>query len=390
MINQPFFIILFLLALESSILYLSGHPRFKKYFQFLPSIFWIYFLPMLASTFGILDSKSPLYQTLSTYVLPVSIFLLLLPVDIKAIFKLGKPALIMFFAGSLGVVLGTPLVFFLLKNQIGERMWQGFACLAASWTGGSANFIAVKEAMGVPDAILLPMVVMDTIVPYVWMGTLVACVKLQPVFDRWNQSNRRILDELGQRASSDVSATNAKIHWGKVVLIVAFAVIIGQVSDFLAGFLPEVKNIISKYAWTIILVSFFGMGLSFTRIKNCHEFGSTKIGYFLLYFVLTSIGARANLAYAGSTLILIAAGFLIVLIHMAVLLITARIIKAPMFLVATASQANIGGVASAPIVAEIYQPGLASVGLLLAILGNILGTYLGILTGQLCYAFVPH
>lgn len=384
MIHHPFLIILFLLSLESLILYVSGHSRFKKYFQFLPSIFWIYFLPMLASTFGILDSKSPLYQALSIYVLPVSIFLLLLPVDIKAIFKLGTPALIMFFAGSLGVVLGTPLVFFLLKNQIGENMWQGFACLAASWMGGSANFIAVKEAMGVEDAILLPMVVMDTIVPYVWMGTLVACVKLQPIFDRWNQSNRRILDELSQRASSDIRSPGEKIQQGKIISIVIFAVIIGQLSSFLAGFLPEVKNIISKYAWTIILVSFAGIGLSFTRIKKCHEFGSTKIGYFLLYFVLTSIGARANLAYAGSTLILIAAGFLIVLIHMTVLLLTAKIIKAPMFLVATASQANIGGVASAPIVAEIYQPGLASVGLLLAILGNIIGTYLGILVGQIC------
>ena len=145
-----------------------------------------------------------------------------------------------------------------------------------------------------------------------------------------------------------------------------------------------IKNVISTYTWAIIIVSIVGIAASLSPLKKLEKFGSEKIGYYVLYFVLTSIGARSNISHINATFILIGAGFLIVFVHAIILIITARLLKAPMFLVAVASQANIGGVASAPIVAAIYEPGLASVGLVLAILGNIIGTYLGIITGQLC------
>jgi len=383
-IKNPFLLICFLLLIEFAILYISNQARFKKYFQFLPSIFWIYFLPMLASTFGMIDAKSPIYQKITTHLLPASLVLLLLSVDIKSIFKLGKEAIFMFFIGSAGIVLGTPLVFFLFKNWIGNDFWAGFGAISASWTGGSANMIAVKEALGVKDAVFLPMVIVDTIVPYVWMGILVAIVGLQPLFDRFNKSNRKVLDEINRRVAKVTAAGKTQWRVSTTVFIFALAILGSFFSQFLAGFLPVVKDIISAYAWTVIIVSFLGISLSFSPIRKLEAFGASRVGYFLLYFVLTSIGAKASLNNIGSAFILISAGFLLVLIHAIFLFIAARIIKAPMFLVAVASQANIGGVASAPIVAEIYQPGLASVGLLLAILGNIVGTYLGILTGGLC------
>ncbi|MDD4182840.1 MAG: DUF819 family protein, partial [Candidatus Omnitrophica bacterium] len=165
------------------------------------------------------------------------------------------------------------------------------------------------------------------------------------------------------------------------------AILSGFISIYIANKLPVITNVISGYTWAIIIVSILGISLSLTPLKKLENFGSQNVGYFILYFVLTSIGARSNISHINSTLILIAAGFLIVILHAIVLLFTSRLLHAPMFLVATASQANIGGVASAPIVAAIYEPGLASVGLLLAILGNILGTYLGIITGQLCHLF---
>ena len=387
MIHNPLAIILVLLSIEISVLYISSQDRFKKYFQFLPSLFWIYFLPMIVSTLGLIDSKSPVYQMISSYLLPTSLFLLLICVDVKAIFKLGKPALIMFFAGSLGVVLGAPLIFFLFKNLLGPQggqMWSGFGALSGSWTGGSANMIAVKEAFSTPDAVFLPMVIVDTIVPYVWMGILVALVGIQPKYDRWNRSQRGILNELSLKVERNSSPEFSNIKFGMTIFILALAILITIASQSLARFLPVVKDVISVYAWTIILVSTLGVLLSLTPIRKLESCGSTKIGYFILYFVLTSIGAKANLSHIGSTLILIAAGCLLVLFHACFLVLTARWIKAPMFLVAVASQANIGGVASAPMVAEIYQPGLASVGLLLAILGNIVGTYFGIIAGQLC------
>ena len=384
MIHHPLVLILVLLGIEIFILWISEHPRFKKYFSFLPSLFWIYFLPMLASTFGLIDSKSPIYSMISTYLLPASLFLLLISVDIKAIFRLGRPALIMFFAGSAAIVLGAPLVFFILKGWIGREFWSGFGALSGSWTGGSANMIAVKEALGTPDSVFLPMVIVDTVVPYVWMGLLVAFVGSQSMFDRWNNSDRRILDQLSRKVSHQ--HIDGKIVWSasQIIFIVAVALLASFASQFLAKLLPTIKDVISTFAWTVIIISFLGMAFSLTPARNLERHGSMKIGYWILYFVLTSIGAKASLSNIGSTALLILAGVMIVIIHGAVMLSVARLIRAPMFLVAAASQANVGGVASASIVAEIYQPGFASIGLLLAVLGNIVGTYLGIVAGQLC------
>jgi uncharacterized membrane protein len=384
MITNAFAIVLFLLAIETLVLSVASHPKFKKYFKFIPAVFWIYFLPMLSSNLGLISSQSRIYQNISFYLLPCALVLLLLSSDIKAILKLEKQALLMMFAGSLGIMLATPLVFYLVKQWVGSQMWSGFGALSASWTGGSANMIAAKEALQSPDAVFTPMVIVDTIVPYAWMGILVAAVTLQPAYDKWNRSNREAIDNLNRLHRSVNNVREKHFSLQKIFLILAIAVLSGIFSVYLAGRLPVVKNIISNYTWAIIIVSFLGIALSLTPLKKLENYGAEKIGSFLLYFVLTSIGARSNISHLNVTFILIAAGFLIVGLHALVLLIASRIFKAPMFLVATASQANIGGVASAPIIAAIYEPGLASVGLLLAVLGNILGTYLGVITGQLC------
>lgn len=384
MLKYPFALIFFLLLVEITVLYLANHVRFKKYFNFLPAVFWIYFLPMLASTAGLIDAQSPIYSLITTNLLPASLLLLLIAVDLKAIVRLGRPALMMFFAGSGGIILGAPLVFFLLKSWIGVEFWSGFGALSASWTGGSANMIAAKEALGTPEAVFVPMVIVDTVVPYLWMGTLVALAGIQGLYDRWNHSDRQVIDELNRRMPGISLPKTSRVNLLVTILIFATAVWGSSTASFLAKMLPEIKNVMSPYAWTIIMVSILGIGLSLTPLRKLDQFGSTKIGYFILYFVLTAIGAQANLSHMSSTILLIVAGFFLVFFHAAVVILTARLIKAPMFLAAVASQANIGGVASAPIVAEIYQPGLASVGLLLAILGNIVGTYFGILAGQLC------
>jgi len=384
MIRNPLLIVCALLAIESAVLFISSRPQFKKYFSFLPPVFWIYFIPMLCSTFGLIDAKSPIYQTIINWFLPASLVLLLLSADIKAIMRLGKPALLMMLAGSLGVMVGMPLVFALVKPWVGSEMWSGFGALSASWVGGSANMIAVKEAIGTPEAVFTPMVVVDTIVPYVWMGFLVAASGFQWQFDRINNSDRRILDDLNTKTANLDNKTADKFSLRMFCIIIAMAVAAAIISREVGTHLPTIKDVLSAYAWTIIVASLLGIALSFTAARKLEQHGASRIGYVLLYFVLTTIGAKANISNVGSAFVLIGAGFLVVAFHAAAILLAARLLRAPMFLAAVASQANIGGVASAPIVAEVYQPGLASVGLLLAILGNIVGTYAGIITAQLC------
>ncbi len=384
MIHSPYILVGILLAIEVFVLSVSSQPRFKKYFSFLPPVFWIYFLPMLCSSFGWIDSKSPIYELISRWFLPASLILLLLSSDIKAILKLGKPALVMMAAGSLGIMLGMPLVFWLVKPLVGSQMWSGFGALSGSWIGGSANMIAVKEAIGTPQEVFTPMIVVDTVVPYVWLGFLVAASAFQSQFDRTNQSDRTILDQLGAHALGFSQKSKQKNSLRMTVFIFLLALVGAIIARFIGDHLPTVKDIFAPYAWTIIVASFIGIVFSLTPMRGLEERGASEIGYFLLYFVLTTIGAKANIVNIGSTFILIGAGFLVVIFHGIGILLAGRILRAPMFLAAVASQANIGGVASAPIVAQVYQPGLASVGLLLAILGNIMGTYLGIITAQLC------
>ena len=384
MIHSPIALIVVLLSIEGLVLYLANHQKFSKYFSVLPSVFWIYFLPMLASSCGLIDSQAAIYSKITTYLLPMSLFLLLMTVDIKAILRLGPSALIMFFIGTFGIMIGMIIVFVLFKNTIGEQFWSGFAALSGSWTGGSANMIAVKEALGTPDAVFLPMVIVDTIVPYVWMAIMVACVGLAPAFDRWNHSDRSILDDLNQRIKNVSSSKIRKLTFNTTIGLGFLALVGGLVSIYLSHFLPEIKGIISTYAWTIIVVSCLGILLSMTPVRKLEIYGTNRIGYFILYFVLTSIGAKASINHLGTALILIVAGFLVIFIHALVLLVAARIMRVPLFLVVVSSQANVGGVASAPLVAEIYQKGFASVGLLLAILGNIEGTGVGIVVGRIC------
>jgi uncharacterized membrane protein len=385
MMRNPFLIILTLVAIEVFVLFVAQKGIYKKYFSFFPAVFWIYFLPMLCSTFGLLDSKSPIYSLITNHFLPASLLLLLMCVDIKAIMHLGRTALGMFLIGSLGIMVGTVLVFAVFKGIIGVQFWSGFGALSGSWTGGSANMIAVKEALSAPSEVFLPMVVVDTVVPYVWMAFLILMVGWQRMFDPWNHARADLLAEFNRK----VGSVPLKVFRGwqvkQIFLILAIAMVGSVTARLLAQGLPEIQGVISTYAWTIIIVSFLGIGLSLTRCKDLESYGASRIGTWILYFVLTSIGAKATLANLGSSLVLILAGFCIVLVHAVFMLGGARLLRAPLYLVAIASQANIGGVASAPMVAAVYQPSLAPVGLLLAVLGNIIGTYCGIITGQLCH-----
>jgi uncharacterized membrane protein len=383
-ITHPLLIVLVLGAIEALVLWLSRHGRTRRCFDLLPAVFWIYFLPMLAASCGLITTNSPVYGLLTTWLLPASLVLLLLPVDMMAILRLGPTALAMFFIGAAGIMAGAAISFSLFKTVIGTEFWSGFGALSASWTGGSANMIAVKEALAVPDGVFASMVIVDTVVPYLWMGLMIGLVGLQPAFDRWVRADRAILDHLGERAAVQLATRGGRRTPGGIGLALAVACAGSAAAHLVARQLPRLGDLVTGYTWTIVIVTLIGILLSCSPLRRLEDSGATRTGYDLLYFVLTAIGAKASVASFGSALVLIAAGLVIVAVHAAVMLVGARLLRAPMFLVAAASQANIGGVASAPVVAEVYHPGLASVGLLLAILGNIVGTWLGIVCAQIC------
>ncbi|MFA5863047.1 MAG: DUF819 family protein [Phycisphaerae bacterium] len=384
LITDPFGIITVLLCIEGIIFYLAEHRATRKVLDVIPSMFWIYFLPLVATTVHLIPQESEVYPFISKNLLPGSLILLLISVDVRAILKLGKTALLMMFAGSAGIVLGGPIVLLLFQRWLPVGIWSGFGALSASWTGGSANMLGVKEGLGTPNEIYTLMVVVDSIVPYIWMAILIALAGYQTGFDKWNRSNITVMHDLNKKIAGVEKRKSEPLTLKFTALIFAVAFAGSYLSTKIAQLLPEVKNAIATYTWMIVIATTVGILLSFTKAKKLETFGASKIGYGMLYFVLASFGARASLTDIRTTPILIAAGIVWVMIHALFVLAAARVLRAPLFLAAASSQANIGGVASAPVVAEAYQPALAPVGLLLAILGNIIGTYLGIICGQLC------
>jgi len=384
MITDAFGIVTVLILIEGLIFFLADHPRTQKCFDFLPTMFWIYFLPLLATTFHLIPQKSDVYSFVCSNLLPASLVLLLLSVDIRAIFRLGRVALLMMLAGSAGIILGGPIVLLIFRHWLPQGpWWSGFGALSGSWTGGSANMIAVAEAIKTPKNIFTPMVIVDAIVPYVWMALLMALVGFQKIYDRWNRSDTTVMDHLNAHLAAMEKTHTHPLTVPSVVLIFAFAFSATFLAIKIAKKLPVVPGVVTTYTWTIILVTTLSLLCSFTKIKKLESHGASKIGFALLYFVLAAIGAGGNLTELKSAPVLILAGFTWVLIHALFIFTASRLLKAPLFLAVTASQANIGGVASTPAVAAAYQPALASVGLLLAIFGNIVGTYFGIACAHL-------
>lgn len=383
MLTEPIAILATLLLIEGGVLFLAEHAFTKWLFKYLPSMFWIYFLPMVANSVGLLPAKSEVYGALTRYLLPGCLALLLLSVDLRAILRLGPVALGVMLAGSVGTMVGGPVSLAVFQRWLPGDIWMGFGTLSGSWIGGSANMVAVKEAIKAPDEVFLPMVVVDTVIPYAWMGLLILGSGFQAWYDRWNRSKMDLIDHLAKRSQASQAQTQPA-GLKHIVLMFALASGVAAVSTRLAGLLPEVPNMVSASAWTIILATAMGLAASFTPVRRLEVYGASKVGYGLLYLVLASIGAKTSLSHLASAPVLLLAGALWVLIHAAFVLLAGRLLRAPMALLATASQANIGGPASAPVVAEIYHPALAPVGLLLAVLGNIIGTYLGLLCCTLC------
>jgi uncharacterized membrane protein len=397
MISDPLGIIAVLLVIEGLALYAAAMPRLRWLFKFVPFMFWVYFLPMLANTAGLFEAQhnsagkvvTPVQDAIVTYCLPACLVLLLINVDMRAILRLGAAALAVMAAGALGVMVGGPVVLLIFGHWLPPDMWKGIGALSGSWIGGSANMIAVGAGVKMSSSMYNMMVVVDTIVAYLWMAVLILLAGRQERFDRWNRSRMDMLDELRRRAAAAGPGASHPITLRHIVLMFSIAAAGCAVAIRASVEMPKMEGtimegMISATTWAIILASTIGLALSMTPVRRLERFGASTVGYGLLYLVLAAIGSRANLGSLAAAPVMVLAGLVWVIIHGLFLLAAGRLLRAPLALLATASQANIGGPASAPVVAEVYQPGLAPVGLLLAVLGGIVGTYLGLCCAALC------
>ena len=376
MITNPTAIFVYLTCLLGGIFWLSGLPRLKRLFSLTPAVVYAYFLPALSTSLGILPSSSTTYDWMVRYLLPVSLMLLMTTVDVKAILRLGGKALIMMLAGSVGIIVGGPIAYGLLGRSLPPDTWMGLAALSGSWIGGAPNMVAIKESVGTPDSVMAPIIVVDTVVAYSWMGLLLFMTAWQQRFNDWVGADTSAIDALNQRlAVTDSERQPAEVKHLATILALGFG---GAALAIWAGDqLPALGDptIISHTTWAVVLVTTLGLVLSFTPVSSIETFGASRVGYLALYLMLTAIGAQADLKKVLEVPLYLAVGVLWISIHIAVLILVAKLIRAPLFFVATGSMANIGGPVSAPVVASVFHPALAPVGVLMGVTGYIIGIY---------------
>lgn len=380
----------------------SAHPLLRKFYSVVPAILLCYFLPSLLTTFGIIDGEhSQLYYVATRYLLPTTLVLFVISVDIREIVRLGPKALIMFFTGTLGIVIGGPIALLvvsvfapeLLGNNGPEAVWRGMTTVAGSWIGGSANQAAMKEIYQVGNDVFSAWVAVDVIVANIWMAVLLTLAANNKAIDRKNGADTTAIVKL-QNTIAKYQAENARIPTlNDVMVIVAVGFGITGLSHLLADLIapylqthyPELArfSLHSKFFWMVVIASTLGIALSFTRVRNLEAAGASRLGSAMLYILVATIGTHMNLLAIFDTPVYFVIGFIWMCCHAGLMLLMAKLIKAPLFFMAVGSQANVGGAASAPVVAAAFHPALAPVGILLAVLGYAVGTYMAWICGQL-------
>lgn len=411
--DAPFFtndaIVLGLLMLVVAwVFYTSNSPKpfWKKFYTFVPSILLCYFLPALLNwPLGLIDGEtSNLYFVASRYLLPASLVLLCLSIDLKGIINLGPKAIIMFLAATVGIVLGGPLAILVISTIApgvldvgnGEEVWRGLTTVAGSWIGGGANQASMKEIFGVSDNLFATMIVVDVICANIWTGFLLYGASITKKVDRWLKSDTSAIDELKDRVEK-YQASIAKIpnlsetfmilaiafggtalaHWGADVISPRLE----AHSDWLEKY--SLESLSSGFFWIVVIATTVGVGLSFTKYRQYEGAGASRLGSVFIFVLVATIGMQMNIREIFDNMGLFFIGITWMLFHVLIMILVAKLIKAPFFFVAVGSQANVGGAASAPVVASAFSPALAPVGVLLAVLGYALGTYGALICAQL-------
>ena len=397
------------------IFYTESRPSgfWHKFYKIVPGLFMAYMIPAVFTTTGLIapewqtvddagnvtEHSSSLYYVSSRYLLPAALVLMTLSIDLKAVFNLGWKALVMFFTGTLGIVIGGPIAILLISmvspETVGgvgpDAVWRGLSTLAGSWIGGGANQTAMLEIYGYNQKLYGGMVFVDIVVANLWMAIILIGIGKSKKIDQWFKADNTAIEELKNKVSSFTASVKRNPSLTDLMIMVAIAFGTVSFAHLCSGYLAStfesvvasiesdtIRNIFtflgSKFFWMISISTIVAIALSFTKAKNYEGAGASKFGSVFIYILVASIGMKMDLKLIFDNVGLIAIGLVWMTIHAGLLILVAKLIKAPYFFLAVGSQANVGGAASAPIVASAFHPSLATVGVLLAVFGYAIGT----------------
>ena len=370
----------------------------KKFYSYVPALLLCSLIPAILNTLGVIDgSVSKLYPIARDYLLPSALVLLCIAIDFGAIARLGPKAIIMFLTGTAGIMLGAIASFEIMRvihpETVAGETWRGMTTITGAWIGGGANQAAMKEVFEVDANVFGQFVAVDVLVANVWTAVLLFMTGRAQAFDRWTGADLSAINALKTQMET-FHAANARMPTltdVMVILAVGLGVtglshaLTGPVLDWIGSMPAEWRlqdySLTSSFFWMVVFATTFGMLLSFTKARKLEGAGASTIGSAMLYILVATIGMQMDLNALLDRPWLFLLGLIWIAVHGALLLLVAKLIRAPLFFLAVGSQANVGGAASAPVVASAFHPSLAPVGVLLAVLGYALGTYCAYVTG---------
>ena len=381
---------------------------FKKLYTFIPPILLCYFLPGLLNSMGIISgTTSGLYTMASRYLLPASLVLFTLSLDLREIWKLRKKAGLMFITASISIMLGGPAAVFLVSlfapeivgGEGAEEVWRGLSTVAGTWIGGGANQAAMYEIFKPSPDLFSAMVALDVFISYLWMALLLFGAGKNILINRFLKADDQSVTEIKDKIEAYQQSIMRIPKMEDIILILGIGFGITGIAHFGADYIApwitinapylSAFSLTSGFFWLVIIATTLGMILSFTRLRNLEGAGASRIGSVLLYVLIATIGMQMNIMAIFNKPGILIVGLVWILIHAIVIFIVAKLTKTPFFFLAVGSMANIGGPASAPVIASAFHPSLAPIGVLLAVFGYVIGTYGAYICGLMMQAVSP-
>ncbi len=365
-----------------------------KVFDFLPAIIWIFLTPIFLSNLSlvpflnfpdIIPRSSPIYDTFKSFAVPMFIVLMLLDINIREALRVAWRGAAVLVIGSFGIVIGAAISFALFRADLPADAWSGFGALAGSWIGGTGNLAAVAESLDTPDEFVGVVVVVDNFVYLFYFPLILTCKRWAGWFNRFSRVSQEQIDHIAQ-ATQEVEKKTHEVHFRDVLTLLGFAFAAILVANKVAGFVPQFPPVLTEKTWAMLLVTTFGVALSATPLKNIP--GTEPLSMTFVYIYMTMIGASADISKLGGAQWFVIAGFVCIVVHLALVVLAARLLRVDVSMAAVASVAAVGGAASAPVAAGYHREELVPVSIMLALIGYALGNYLGVATALLCQMMV--
>lgn len=367
--------VIFILGLEALLVGLSTHPRTAKWFSILPAIFWMYFLPGVFARLGWVIVPESLAQFSSSWLMPLSLILMVAPANLPKLMKMGRQSFVTLMVVYASMIVAGFACFLLFKPLLAPDSWKAFSALAATWTGGTVNMLAIKEIVGLTESQFSVMVITDSFLSYGWMVLLILFYRWHEQFDRWCGSSMDAVPQFEPGARKPILSLT-DLLW----LILALG-LVGLAYGI--GLQMPASEAFSHKAWILLLSSLLALAAAaggWHRIVQSRV--SEQSGSWLLYFVLMTMRAQADFVPHARDFVIVGAGIVWLFMHGCIMVLYAKVFRMKFSVTAVASQAAVGGVVSAPVLAALYDKSLVSIAVLMGICGNVVGTYLALLLSR--------